>query len=573
MKKNIFSFLALALIFAGCTKEASEEVVIPSSSEGVKFVVEATIGEPATRMNYTEDGNGFKATFAGNETMQVYFINSDDSVLSKSVLNIDQATISDDNRSAKFESVHVTIPDDAVKIVSFISNPRVVFDNDKATVDLSSQVSMNEANYRHVILGTADTSNIRTGADSVLVKIGYAYKTSVLRFKLTLSDGTNAEAGTEVTLSSSDNAIHNNLEIVNGELAETSGTGDIVFQTTDVDTASHVITGYATIWAADNLKNATLKVAYGEDTYNVTLNPTTETLEGGKAYTITRTLQIAPKPVTVMKNDDAGSMTFAYSGGEDVTNDWLSCTSGVVSWTANTTGAPRTATLTFTNGATCTVTQVTPADFAGTYTFTTKVFAGTGYYKARLDPSSWEVTMTALSGETALTDADGVEHTNNLSISGLYNNVTAKAVVEIDYDAQTCQFGFFFDGRDGNGQLVESTNTDANGKYATFVPSLATVTGTNWGSPWKFDATDLGDPDYAWSWWTVSEDFKTITYANNASTLSTLSQYSDASMNRIIGISVVLSSTNVFDSSTVSGYANVFQVNASGQAGTTFVRE
>ena len=58
--------------------------------------------------------------------------------------------------------------------------------------------------------------------------------------------------------------------------------------------------------------------------------------------------------------------------------DWLSCKSGVVSWTANTTGVPRQATLNFKNGALCTVTQVAPADLKGSYTFYNYSFKSSG---------------------------------------------------------------------------------------------------------------------------------------------------------------------------------------------------
>lgn len=44
-------------------------------------------------------------------------------------------------------------------------------------------------------------------------------------------------------------------------------------------------------------------------------------------------------------------------------------------------------------------------------------------------------------------------------------------------------------------------------------------------------------------------------------------------MNQIIGISTVLSNTNVFNHATVSGYAAVYQVNAAGKVGTTFVKK
>lgn len=494
MKKNIFSFLALALVFAGCTKEANEEVVAPSNDEGVKLVVEATIGGPETRMSYTEDGNGFKAKFYGNETMQVYFLDSKDSVSSKVALNIDQASISADGSSAKFEAIQgVNIPDDAVKVVSFISNPGVAFDAKKVTVDLSEQKDMNEANNRHVILGSANASEIKTETGTALVKIAYSYKTSVLRFKLKLGDGVDAKVGTEIKLFSVDNTIHNKLELVGGELASTSETGDIVFRTTAVDTSSHVITGYATVWAADALKNARLTATYGDDTYSVDLKPSKETLEAGKAYTVTRTLTVSPKPVTVMKNDEAGSMNFAYSGGEDVTNDWLSCKSGVVSWTANTTGVPRQATLNFKNGALCTVTQVAPADLKGSYTFYNYSFKSSGVSDTKVVNQDNRQHETAVQFKAVENPTTVNGHVHNLDLVGLYLDFAVPASFEIVDDAPVIYTYLSLDY-----QKV------SNGTEVACIPELTNTTsyGTGYFAPLKFGVNDC---NYAWIAWGVDD--------------------------------------------------------------------
>lgn len=50
-----------------------------------------------------------------------------------------------------------------------------------------------------------------------------------------------------------------------------------------------------------------------------------------------------------------------------MTADWLSCKDGKISWTANTTGSPRTAKLEFKNGFSYEVYQIGPADFAGAW--------------------------------------------------------------------------------------------------------------------------------------------------------------------------------------------------------------
>ena len=71
---------------------------------------------------------------------------------------------------------------------------------------------------------------------------------------------------------------------------------------------------------------------------------------------------------------------------------------------------------------------------------------------------------------------------------------------------------------------------------------------------------------------------KTISYVNRTNNnveFSTLSQY-NSTKNYICGISIVTSPTNVFDHTTVNpsnGMINIYQVNAKGNPGTSFVRK
>ena len=274
-----------------------------------------------------------------------------------------------------------------------------------------------------------------------------------------------------------------------------------------------------------------------------------------------------------------------YTGlGSSESVDWLSYSDGKISVSENTTGAPRTGTIYLKDAAgdecPIEITQVEAKDFKGTYSFTTKVFAGTGSYKAKLDPAIFDVTFTDARKGYTLKDAENVEHTNNIGIKGLYHETVMDAAIEIDYANKTAKMGVFFDARDGEGQ-------EANGKYATFVPAFVTmVPNAAWGKSWKFDETELGDPDYAWAWFTISSDFKKILYKNvtNSATesFSVVSQYTGIStdsktaglpMNNIAGIDVVISNTNVFNHSTVSGYANVYQTNPKGYEGNVFTRK
>lgn len=274
-------------------------------------------------------------------------------------------------------------------------------------------------------------------------------------------------------------------------------------------------------------------------------------------------------------DDAAGSQAISASGTPTGGDGWLTYADGKVSWTANTTGHPRTSTLTFENGSSFKLTQIAPADFKGGWKFTTKIFAGAGASAKAADPGVMSVTFVDPLKPATLKDVDGVEHTNNIGLKGLFFDTILDACVDINYEAETARIGFFLDARDGSGQAV-------NGKYAAYIPGIATRTDKAWASPWQYAETELGDPDYVWFWFTISEDFNTIMYTNRTEKtpveFQTLTQYSNKTMNQICAISVVLSDTNVFNHSTVSTkgigvYSNVFQCNPKGHVGEFFTRK
>lgn len=516
MKKKIFAIIALAAAFVGCSKEASEA---PSPVvEGQKLVITASVGDPATRLGYVEnDQKGFTAKFTSSEKISLYFLKADNSVALSRVLSIDGYSISDDGKTAKFETTDLVVPTDAVKLAAYLySGSGSAYSDEKATTDLGLQANLGAAQSHHILYATANASDIKTDADGVAVaNLKFAYKTALLRFTLTFPEDVKVtlDDKTVITLTNANSTVHNALDIVWGELAETSAKGDIVFYPTDTLDKKNVAVGYACVWAADNFKGSKLMVAQGDDNYSVDLELKKETLEAGMVYDVKRTLTAAPKPVSMWANDDASSVDFKYSGGEDVTNDWLSCKSGKISWSANTTGAPRTAKLAFKNGASFELTQFTAADFKGDYTLTAKIFNNEkSSFVAAGDKKSVNVKIGApLKGET-LKDGAGNEHVNVLGIDGLYHTgLIVDAAVEIDYAAQTAKFGVFTDARKAQ---KDPAPLAENAPYVAFLPELgSTWTAPNgFGSPWFFCAADLGDPDYEWIWFDVAADAKSFSY-------------------------------------------------------------
>lgn len=501
MKKKIFALIALAAAFVGCSKEASET---PSPAlEGQKFVITASVGDPVTRLGYTEnDQNGFTAKFTSSEKISLYFLKADNSVALSRVLSINGYSISDDGRTAKFETTDLTIPTDAVKLAAYLySGTGSTYTDEKATTDLSLQANLGAAQSHHILYATSNVADIKTDANGVAVaNLKFAYKTALLRFTLTFPEDVKVtmDKNTVITLNNAGNTVHNALDIVWGELAETSAKGDIVFYPTDTLGKKNVAVAYACVWAADNFKDSKISVAQGADTYSVALELKKETLEAGKVYDVTRTITNVVKPVTMWTNDEAGSVEFKYSGGEDLTSDWLSCKEGKVSWTANTTGALRNAKLTFKNGSSFEMWQANPKDlvatFVGAYTLTgdvrtpTKGGAATkattdnqagvkygtlgGVTKGSWYDQAWIADGKGDSIDITLEAAEG-EHV--MCAKGIYENLVMPVDLLIDYEKQTFGMNFVIENK---AYLITSGMYKDLGQYAAFATEL--MEGSNW---------------------------------------------------------------------------------------------
>ena len=501
MKKKIFALIAFAAAFVGCSKETSET---PSPAlEGQKFVITASVGDPVTRLGYTEnDQNGFTAKFTSSEKISLYFLKADNSVALSRVLSINGYSISDDGRTAKFETTDLTIPTDAVKLAAYLySGTGSTYTDEKATTDLSLQANLGAAQSHHILYATSNVADIKTDANGVAVaNLKFAYKTALLRFTLTFPEDVKVtmDKNTVITLNNTGNTVHNALDIVWGELAETSAKGDIVFYPTDTLGKKNVAVAYACVWAADNFKDSKISVAQGADTYSVALELKKETLEAGKVYDVTRTITNVVKPVTMWTNDEAGSVEFKYSGGEDLTSDWLSCKEGKVSWTANTTGALRNAKLTFKNGSSFEMWQADPKDlvatFAGAYTLTgdvrtpTKGGAATqattdnqagvkygtlgGVTKGSWYDQAWIADGKGDSIDITLEAAEG-EHV--MCAKGIYENLVMPVDLLIDYEKQTFGMNFVIENK---AYLITSGMYKDLGQYAAFATEL--MEGSNW---------------------------------------------------------------------------------------------
>ena len=568
MYKKILTIFALAASLLACNK-VENEVVAPEN--GAKtLTITATLGDPATRLSYSEATDGsYKARFNNDDVVWAYFAKADNSVAGPvTKLAIDPKSISFDGKTACFRQPAVSIPEGSTKIIAYLANTANTtnFDGgDDIVSDISSQANLTAALNNQVIYGAVDFKDLTsTNPDALAASIPFCYKTSLLKFSLALPEGTEVDPKAAVSVNLTSGKIHNKLHISGGVLGTKSEEGDLNLGAT---VANGVVTAYAAVWAADDL-NSKIFVTIDKDSFLADFKPSA-TIAAGKAYTVERAVTKVSME-TKWIADEAGSVEFPNGGAAAVTEGFLSYADGKISWTKNETGKPRSAKLVFANGSTFEVLQIGPADFKGAWTFTTKVFAQAGSFVPAKDPYTFgDVTLGEPRNTEALVAPDGKTYTNNIGVKGLFFDTVLDACLDIDYEAKTLRMGLFLDTRDGIGQQV-------NGKYATYFPGLATKSATVWFKPWFYTETELGDPDYVWMWFKISEDFNTIIYQNRTTAdveLQTLTQYSDKSMNQICGFGVVLSNTNAFNHSTVNAYANFFQCNPVKETGEFFTRK
>ena len=228
-------------------------------------------------------------------------------------------------------------------------------------------------------------------------------------------------------------------------------------------------------------------------------------------------------------NDSAG--TFNYDGGSgSVSGNWLSYTTGVVSWTANTTGKPRSEQITLPSGELFKVTQVEAADMKGTWAFRTQRFSNNTAVAAASSDITFDLTFSdAHFGET-LSDVDGKSYTNNLGVSGLYLDAVADATFVIDYENQSALFGLFLDER--KAQAVANGNSTY--PYVCFIPELGGYE-DKVEAPYAFVPVPIGtNNNYTWLWFSISNDFGKLNYDYPFQKLNTANAYSTSPY--IIGI-------------------------------------
>lgn len=205
--------------------------------------------------------------------------------------------------------------------------------------------------------------------------------------------------------------------------------------------------------------------------------------------------------VELWEDDKSGSRELsgpvADNGKTAGVGGWLSYKDGVASWTENTTGAPRTATLELSNGSKITVNQVEAKDLAGNYTFYNYSFKSTGVSNTTIVNQNGRQHETAVEFKTVASPETINGHVHNLDLVGLYLDFAVPASFEIV---------------NGTPVLYTYMSLDyqkvSNGTEVACITQLTnTVTyGSHNFAPLKFGVNDC---NYAWIGWGLYDVFGT----------------------------------------------------------------
>ena len=370
MYKKILTIFALAASLLACNK-VENEVVAPEN--GAKtLTITATLGDPATRLSYSEATDGsYKARFNNEDVVWAYFAKADNSVAGPvTKLAIDPKSISFDGKTACFRQPAVSIPEGSTKIIAYLANTANTtnFDGgDDIVSDISSQANLTAALNNQVIYGAVDFKDLTsTNPDALAASIPFSYKTSLLKFSLALPEGTEVDPKAAVSVTLANGKIHNKLHISGGVLGAKSEEGELKLGAT---VANGMVSAAAAVWAADDL-NSKIFVNIGEDTFIADFKPAAS-IVAGKVYTVERTLAKVSM-ASQWISDEAGSVDFPDGGSAAVTEGFLSYANGKISWTKNETGKPRSAKLIFANGSTFEAVQIGPDSFKGDCAFTSE---------------------------------------------------------------------------------------------------------------------------------------------------------------------------------------------------------
>ncbi len=470
MFKKYFCFAAVAAALISCGKEpAVNQNGEESDTSEQTIVVNATLGVN-TRVDYSqaEDG-GYKASFSEKDYLMIWFHTTSNGSANNNncIAPIDASTISEDGRTASFKVNYAEMPENVDYVFAGLCYSGCEYSPNGVNLTSQTGLEINALNHC-LIAGKCMTSDIKATEGGMSVPLKLEHRTSIFKLVLTLPEGADAQPAdaqkpSTISLTNANNTIHNYVDLAWGSYNGKQTTGSITAKPAKVEKNGTVITSYITVWAEDKFDGSKITVTTENGVYTTDFTPTAA-ISAGKIYTVARTLSVPAVNESVWKSDEAGSVNFASATGETLTEGWLSCKDNKISWEANTTGAPRSAKLTFKNGSTYEVYQIGPADFAGAwdmyvYNYYKGKYTNGAYTKPErfgpqgdfvVDESKLseaqhrDITIGTMTPEEITSITDG-KHTHNITIEGFSDpGLKAKSEVAIDYANKKAYLNIYF---------------------------------------------------------------------------------------------------------------------------------
>lgn len=594
MKKILFYSFALLAALVACNKDE----IVPEINEPATAASFTATLAPDTKITYASDGNvneGFTTEFDGKECVFLWTVGASKDKYTLFNAGSHTAKVSEFNISAN--STYVCEPastpvdfgaylvsyncmgyDESIPCYRFGYNSdnfikRLYFKAGNGTLAQATKVQALFANGTY------------TGTYPDLV---FNYLTSILKVDINLPTGSGATtSNTKIYVKGTGLVTQAQLNSTTGAVKTDESGATPTFTITpaaSVIDSDHLLF-YVPLWtglSGVTISNATIEVVVGDSTYSIALaNSTGRLVSPGKVYTFKPGSSLALKSVDKWVDDVAGSVTIS-AGLTESSSDGLTYNSGtgVVSWTANTTGSPVVKTIAFDSGEKVSITQIAVDDFKGDWTFYAKTFVGQNKIGLVSNPTgAFAVNFgDPVGGVESLYDEDTkLTLDNNIGIRGLFGSKDAldaavmNAALRLDRDEKIVEFYLFFDGR----KAQATTTGDASYPYVMFLPEFASafISGTYDFCPFPLGTTQ----NYGYTEMSISADANKLTYSN--SNRWSWGNTGDKKGKYVCGISVNASKSATPSAADMRGanvtgigslYEYIYQANYNGSTATGF---
>ena len=570
--KSLLMGLTVAALVAACS---SDDNVTPSPSTGDQgqITIRTTLDQgQGTRVSLTEQG-------VTTPSLKVAWQNTDQLVVGYSAATSPATfaigTISADGHNAEFTGSLTPAPTQTTDVYAMANTAAAPLDGTTAQLDLSAQTGKIDDLGTYDLLmgrGSYDPANASSLFVSMAHQVAFIRGTIVLPF-------TPTDANYALTLKGDDLYTRKTYSLTDGTSTAATA-GDIRISAAKV--AGNRLTFYAAV-LPQTLRNLRADVVSPSGQAYADLLVTDEfTVQAGRLYTVTRSNETLAD-VNLWTDNQAWTKVYDVANYKIATvqripaegSDWLSVESDgskvTVKATANTTGAPRQAKLIFGNGSqqtTIDLTQIDESDFAGYWNMVAfKKFYSTGSLTTVNYDTKWSgVGTTPSDGRTDLKIVDGVNYnnkteltlvnktgknvtayeclnykqqtaTNNISITGLFENMTTEALSKVDYDSKAATVSIFFDTKTGSTPAQRLYTGQYAGQYVALMPELST--GINSG--WSFQYATIGGAQYAWyvGKVSVSGHTTTVRWSANTSTMQKLKTSASTPTLYVCGLQVM----------------------------------